>query len=95
MENLRRYEETAMLAARSGAGNHMTITSDRGNGYKGQGQNADGERYISMDGKDLSVLAAGEDLKFNSPQYPHEMFGEYTNTTKTKFLAALILHRPY
>lgn len=87
-EVLRRYEDTAMQAARSGAAKHLTVHTQRGNSYRGERKENE-ELQVSMDGSDLTVLNSGEQFIFHDPKYPHEMFKEFINTIKQDIASGL------
>lgn len=88
-ETLRRYEETALQAARVGAAKHMTVQTQRGDSFRGDKTAKDGERVVSMDGSDVSVLGKGETLEFNDPAYPHGMFESFVAALQNEIAGGL------
>lgn len=88
METLRRYEDTALSAARSGAAKHMVVETQQGASYKGDDEE-DSVPEVSMSGEELTVMSAGEKLIMNDPAYPHEMFKPFEDTIKTNIATGL------
>lgn len=83
IEMLRRYEETAVTAARQGAAKHMTLESSRGASYLGDGKDDENSApEVSMSGDELTVLATGEKLIFNDSVYPHQMYESFMGTNR-------------
>lgn len=90
IEMLRRYEETAMNAARQGAAKHITLETNKGAGFAGEGtEDEGGMPEVSMSGEDLTVLATGEKLIFNDPVYPHELYKDFVDTSQTNVASGL------
>ncbi len=100
-EDMVRYVNTAMTAARQGAAKHMAFASnpETGGAYTGDDvEDGDGDSektpVIDMTGETPTVLENGMQMQTFDPSYPHEMFDKFMNTMEGKIATGLDVNQP-
>lgn len=98
-EDMVRYVNTAMAAARQGAAKHLSVVSnpETGGAYIGddkEGKDEDSVMTIDMTGETVSELEDGKQLVALDPSYPHQMFDSFMKTMEGKIATGLDVSQP-
>ena len=88
LEQLKRFQDAALLAARQGASKAFTIISNDGSQWSGDDED-NNELTLDLTGETLSQLPKGTMLQAVDPKYPHEMFRDFVNKTQEMLANAL------
>ena len=94
MKQLDGYDEAAITAARHGAAHMGFFTSETGEGYQGDGQDAEGNIIHDADPGTFHQLPAGMDLRQYDPKYPHDQYPHFTKVNIQGMSAGMDISYP-
>lgn len=91
---LGRYEEAALVAARIGASKMGFITTETGDGYKGDDEDADGAVIQDVEPGTFEQLPAGTSVTAYNPDYPHGEFAQFNSALLQGISSGLLVSYP-
>lgn len=89
-----RYEEAALIAARIGASKMGFITSETGDGYKGDDEDTDGAVVQDVEPGTFEQLPSGMSVTPYNPEYPRGEFDPFIKALLRGISAGLLVSYP-